>query len=338
MRHLKAFISGCSGPQLDCREFAFFRNEVPCGLILFKRNCETPEQVRHLCASFREAVEDEDALVLIDQEGGRVQRMGPPVWRAFPPAHAFAALYEKDTDVGLNAARSCARLIAEDLRAAGISVNCAPVIDIPAPGAHDIIGDRAYGTDTETVTALGRAVASGYLDGGILPVIKHIPGHGRALADSHVSLPTIACSHAELSAADFVPFRLLADLPIAMTAHILIPDIDRSAPVSASGIAVSHIIREEIGFDGLLLCDDLGMGALSGAMQDRARGVIGAGCDVALQCSGDFDEMQDVAAAVPPLAGDALRRFEAAVMRRTAPAAFDLAHAEALLAKAAALA
>jgi beta-N-acetylhexosaminidase len=328
---LRAFISGCEATRLTASERAFFRDTRPCGFILFKRNCEDADQIRALIGDFRKAVDDSSAMVLIDQEGGRVQRLVPPLCRRYPSARRIAALHGTDAGKGLEAARSGARLIARDLADLGITVNCAPVLDVPVPGAHDIIGDRAYGGTADAIAALGRAVAEGYLEGGILPVIKHMPGHGRAVVDSHASLPVITATRGELRGTDFVPFRALNDMPIGMTAHILIPDIDRLAPASASPKIIQEVIRGDIGFDGLLLCDDLGMGALAGTMQERARAVLDAGCDVALHCGGNFEEMTAVAAVAPELAGEAARRFAAARARIAAPQPFDEARAHVLL-------
>jgi beta-N-acetylhexosaminidase len=327
---LAAFISGCEGLRLTEREIGFFRESRPCGLILFKRNCETADQIRRLTAEFRDAV-GEASLILIDQEGGRVQRLIPPNWSRYPAGRHFGSLHGVDAERGLEAAHFGARLIARDLASLGINVNCAPVLDLPVVGAHDIIGDRAYGTTAEAVAALGRAVAEGYLAGGVLPVIKHIPGHGRARVDSHASLPVIDASHEDLSATDFLPFRALADMPLGMTAHILIPAIDPDRPSSASPKIIGDVIRGEIGFDGFLMCDDLGMGALAGDMRERTRAVLAAGCDVALHCSGIFAEMETVASVAPKLAGDALRRFEAARARIGDPEPFDHARAETLI-------
>jgi beta-N-acetylhexosaminidase len=328
---LRAFISGCEATRLTASERSFFRDARPCGFILFKRNCEDADQIRALVGDFREVVDDPAALILIDQEGGRVQRLVPPVSRRYPAARRFAALHSGDAVKGLEAARSGARLIARDLASLGITVNCAPVLDVPVPGAHDIIGDRAYGNAVDDIAALGRAVAEGYLEGGILPVIKHIPGHGRAVVDSHASLPVINATRGELSATDFVPFRALSDMPLGMTAHILIPDIDKDAAASASSKIIQEIIRGDIGFDGLLMCDDLGMNALSGTVQERARAVLTAGCDVALHCSGNLEQMTAVASIAPELAGEAARRFAAACARIAAPRPFDEVRAEALL-------
>ena len=327
----RAFISGCSGTSLTEGEAAFFREARPCGFILFRRNCESSQQVRALIRSLREAVGSSRPFILIDQEGGRVQRLAPPNWRRYPSGRFFADLYARNPEAGLEAARLGARLIARDLCALGISVNCAPVLDVPVAGAHDIIGDRAYGTSAEQVIALGRAVAEGYLEGGVLPVIKHIPGHGRARADSHEALPVIETSAAELAETDFPPFRALADMPLGMTAHILIPDIDPSRPASASKAIIDGVIRKTIGFDGLLMCDDIGMGALTGRMEDRAGAVLDAGCDVVLHCSGKLAEMEAVASVTPELAGDAARRFAAACNRLSEPQPFDEERAIALL-------
>jgi beta-N-acetylhexosaminidase len=332
-----AFISGCEGLALSEREMAFFREVRPCGLILFKRNCGDAGQIRRLVGDFHDATGG-GALVLIDQEGGRVQRLVPPLWQRYPAGRSFGALYGQDTAKGLEAARLGARMIARDLIELGITVNCAPVLDLPVAGAHDVIGDRAYAGTVEAVSALGRAVAEGYMDGGVLPVIKHIPGHGRAKVDSHASLPVIDASRAELSATDFLPFRALADMPLGMTAHILIPAIDAERPSSASPAIVGDVIRGEIGFDGFLMCDDLGMGALAGDMAERTRAVLAAGCDVALHCNGIFEQMQAVASVAPKLSGDAARRFDAARARLAPPAPFDVARAEALIADARAFA
>jgi beta-N-acetylhexosaminidase len=328
---LRAFISGCAGARLTEDEKSFFREAPPCGLILFRRNCDSPDQIRALVAEFHEATGSGESVILIDQEGGRVQRLVPPHWRRYPTGRFFADLYGRDPEKALEAARLGARLIARDLLSLGITVNCAPVLDLPVPGAHDVIGDRAYGATAAQVIALGRAVAEGYLEGGVLPVIKHIPGHGRACADSHVSLPVIDCGRDALEESDFLPFRTLNGLPLAMTAHVLIPAIDSQHPASASPAIIHGVIREAIGFDGLLMCDDIGMGALAGGMEERSRAVLDAGCDVVLHCSGNFSQMTDVAAVTPELSGEAARRFQAARARLIEPAPFDEARAIALL-------
>ena len=332
MAQAKALITGVAGLELGGDERAFLRDARPCGLILFARNCTTPEQIRTLIASVKDAIGDDDLLVLIDQEGGRVQRLRPPLGRALPPASAYANLYGAAPDAALSAARSSARLVAHDLRALGINTNCAPVLDVPVPGAHDIIGNRAYGAGVEQIAALGRAVAEGYMSGGVVPVIKHIPGHGRALADSHLDLPVVTASHTDLSASDFAPFKLLADMPAAMTAHVVFTAIDDANPASTSRKVTDSVIRGEIGFDGLLMSDDLSMKALSGTLRARAEAVIAAGSDVALHCNGDLAEMQAAASGVPVLAGDALRRFKAALAILDSIETFDQASAQAVLA------
>jgi beta-N-acetylhexosaminidase len=319
----KAFISGCAGLSLSEDERAFFAAERPCGLILFARNCATPEQIRAIVASFKDAVGSDEVLVLIDQEGGRVQRLRPPHWRQMPPARAYGLLYRDNPEAAKAAAFAGARLIADELREAGINVNCVPVLDVPQPDAHGIIGDRAYGDDPEVVTAIGRAVVEGTLSGGVLPVIKHVPGHGRAKADSHLSLPRIEASKAELAAIDFCPFHALRDAPLAMTAHVLLPCFDDRRPASVSPVIMSEVIRNRIGLKGLVMSDDIGMQALGGSMASRARDVIAAGCDVALHCSGDLAEMREVASAVPPLTGQSAERFASARARLHAPEAFD---------------
>lgn len=331
MRGLRAFISGCETTCLTEDEKSFFRDSRPCGLILFRRNCENPEQIRALIGQFHGAVGGSDSLVLIDQEGGRVQRLVPPLWHRYPSGRFFATIHTRDPAVALEAAHLGARLIARDLRGLGITVNCAPVLDLPVLGAHDIIGDRAYGSTVGQVTALGRAVAEGYLEGGVLPVIKHIPGHGRAFSDSHLALPVIDASRAELAQTDFQPFRALADMPMAMTAHVLIPAIDPERPASTSQAVIHDVIRQEIGFDGLLMSDDIGMKALSGGMDALSRAVLQAGCDVVLHCSGKLAEMTAVASVTPELSGDAERRFMAARARLIDPAPFDEERAFALL-------
>lgn len=328
---LSAFISGCRGTRLSDKERAFFRETRPCGLILFKRNCEDREQVRALVSSFHDAVGEPGALVLIDQEGGRVQRLKPPHWRQYPPARAFGVLYERDPETGIAAAAACARLIASDLREVGVTVNCAPVADVPVPGAHEVIGDRAYSTSADIVGVLAKAVAQAYLQAGVLPVIKHIPGHGRAQSDSHKALPVIAAGLNELRRCDFPPFITLKEMPLAMTAHVLVPAVDQHAPASTSPEIVREVIRGEIGFDGLLMCDDISMRALKGPIRTNAEAVLAAGCDVVLHCNGDLHEMEAVASAAPELTGKAGARFEAALACLTPPEPQDPGQDEALL-------
>jgi beta-N-acetylhexosaminidase len=270
--------------------------------------------------------------VLIDQEGGRVQRMGPPHWPPYPPGRAYGALAGNDPSYRREIARLGARLIAHDLRAVGIDVDCVPVLDVPVAGAHDVIGDRAYGRDAETVAVLGRAAAEGLIAGGVLPVIKHIPGHGRAGADSHHDLPVVTASREELERQDFVPFRHLADMPLAMTAHVVYTALDPERPATTSPVIISDIIRGHMRYDGLVMSDDLSMNALEGSLAERAEAAFAAGCDMALHCNGRLDEMEAVAAATPELAGEAARRAEAALGRiRHVPEPFDPVEARARL-------
>jgi beta-N-acetylhexosaminidase len=330
---LASFITGLAGLKLDPSEAAVMRAARPCGIILFARNVAEPAQVRRLSEAAREAV-GHDILVLIDQEGGRVRRLRPPHWRELPCAAAYGQLYSADPMDACRAARLAAQLMASDLRAAGINTNCTPVLDVPAPGSHDIIGDRAYGATAQQVAALGRAVAEGHMAGGVLPVIKHVPGHGRATADSHLELPIVTASREELERTDFAPFRACADMPAAMTAHVVYQAIDSGQPASTSARVIAEAVRGSIGFDGLLMSDDLGMQALSGSMAERTGAVLAAGCDVALVCSGDLADTEAAAAVAPPLSGAALDRYEraCAVLRRQQP--FDVAEAEVCLAQA----
>jgi beta-N-acetylhexosaminidase len=328
----RAFIVGLSGTILTPQERAFLRDADPWGLIVFKRNIDTPAQVIGLTSAFREAV-GRDAPVLVDQEGGRVQRLGPPHWPAYPPGAAYGDLYRRDASSGLKAARLGGELIAADLAAVGIDVDCLPIADVPVAGADAVIGDRAYGTNPEQVAAIARAVADGLLAGGVLPVLKHIPGHGRATADSHVGLPVIETDSATLDATDFAAFRPLCDLPLGMTAHVVYTAFDPIAPATTSVTVVRGVIRQAIGFRGLLMSDDISMGALSGSIAERSRAAIAAGCDVILHCNGNLDEMREVADAVPALGGEAAARAEAALSRRTASRGHDLAALRAEFAK-----
>ncbi len=318
----KAFIAGCSGPDLTEDERAFLRDQRPCGLILFARNCVSRDQVKNLTESARACCGDE-MLVLVDQEGGRVQRMGPPEWRAYPPARAFARLYAQNEEEGLRAAHLVTRLMAEDLYELGIDTDCAPVLDVPVAGAHEIIGDRSYGDDAETIIALGRIVAESLLESGVLPVIKHVPGHGRARVDSHKELPVIDAPLEELESVDFKPFAALADMPLAMTAHVVLRAFDEEAPATVSPFIMQEVIRRQIGFKGLIMSDDLNMSALSGEPEDRAKAVLGAGCDVVLHCSGVYADMVRVADAVPMLSDEGQTRFQAARDRLQEPAPYD---------------
>jgi len=318
-----AFISGCAGTSLSDDERAFFAETRPCGLILFARNCQSVSQLRTITEDFRDAVESDAALVLIDQEGGRVQRLRPPQWRQMPPARVYGDLYLYDPEGARAAAFAGGRLIAAELREAGITVNCTPVLDVPEAGSHDIIGDRAFSFDPGVVSNLGRAVVEGTLAGGVLPVIKHIPGHGRAMADSHLSLPRIDASAEELIEVDFRPFMALCHAPLAMTAHVLLTAFDEERPASTSPVIMGEVIRELIGLTGLVMSDDIGMQALGGPFAERAAAVIDAGCDVALHCSGELAEMREVASAVPPLEGESAERFARAIAELGEPQAFD---------------
>jgi beta-N-acetylhexosaminidase len=265
-----AFICSSSGLELTPDEVAFLRESDPWGFILFKRNIDLPEQTRALTDHFRSVV-GRDAPVLIDQEGGRVQRLGPPHWPRYPPARRFGEIYAGDPLSGLAAARWTARLIADDLYRLGITVDCLPVCDVPQPGSHDIIGDRAYAEAPEPVALLARAAITGLMDGGVLPVIKHVPGHGRAHVDSHLSLPVVDTSREDLARIDFVPFAALADAPMAMTAHVVYSALDADAPATLSASVIQSVIREDIGFGGLLMSDDLSMNALAGSLGERRR-------------------------------------------------------------------
>ena len=321
----RAAIFGLAGPALTERERAFFAEADPWGFILFERNVESPGQLRRLVAELRETV-GRAAPVLIDQEGGRVARLGPPHWRVWPPvADLFVG---RDEVTALEALWLRYRLIAAELHGLGIDVNCAPVLDVPAPGGHEVIGDRALGRDGQSVARRGRVVASALKGGGVLPVIKHLPGHGRARTDSHRELPRVDAPVEELRAVDFAPFRALAGEPLGMTAHVVYEALDPECPATLSPRVVS-LIREEIGFEGLLMTDDLEMGALSGPVAERAAKSIAAGCDVALHCSGDLAAMEAVAGAVPELAGEALRRAGRAEAARETPNEIDLVAVEA---------
>lgn len=325
----RAFITGVAGTVISPEERAFLRDALPWGLIVFKRNIENPSQVRALVDSFRSAIGREDAPVLVDQEGGRVQRMGPPAWPSYPPGAAYGKLYDRDPAKGLAAARLGARLIADDLGKIGITADCLPLADVPVPGADPVIGDRAYGEQPAKVAALAGAVAAGLRDGGVLPVLKHIPGHGRATADSHAALPSVDVDRATLEATDFAAFRPLADLPMGMTAHVLFTSIDPVSPATTSAKMIREVIRGSIGFRGLLMSDDISMGALSGSLRDRVRASLAAGCDVALHCNGKMHEMREVAEESPVLAGEPARRAEAALASRRPPKEIDLAAARA---------
>src|SRR5437899_4008126 len=274
---MRAFITGVSGTELTAAEREFIRAERPWGFILFKRNIETPAQVTALVAELRSAVGAADAPVLIDQEGGRVQRLGPPHWPIYPPGAIFGTLYDTDSALGLTAARLSARLIAADLADLGITVDCLPLADVPVAGSDAVIGNRAYGTEPDKVAAVARAVTDGLEQGGVLPVLKHIPGHGRATADSHFRLPTVDAARDELERTDFAAFRPLADLPMAMTAHVVFSALDPAHPATTSATIIQRVIRGVIGFQGLLMSDDVSMNALAGPIAQRSRAIVTAG-------------------------------------------------------------
>jgi beta-N-acetylhexosaminidase len=325
----RAVILGCSGEVLSAFEQDFFRAVDPVGFILFRRNCRSPDQVRDLVHALRDTV-GRAAPVLIDQEGGRVARLQPPHWRLYPSAARLASLPDPSAE---SAARLAARLIAEDLAQLGVTVDCHPVLDLAIPGANPVIGDRAYGSDPGRVARLGRAVCEGLLEGGVLPVLKHIPGHGRARVDSHYGCPFVDSSRDELSTTDLAPFRTLADMPWAMTAHIVYTSFDATAPATLSRQVISEVIRGEIGFDGVLVSDDLSMRALGGGIGERVEQALAAGCDIVLHCNGDPEEMREVAAAAGPILGrteERLARGEA-LRRRRAREGFDRKKAEAQL-------
>lgn len=324
---MRAFICGLLGPDLTANERAFLRAAAPWGVILFARNIETRAQVARLAADIRDAL-GRDAPVLVDQEGGRVQRLKPPQWRAYPCAARFEVA-GADLERAERLAFLGARLIARDLREVGIDVDCLPVLDAPAPQSHAIISDRAYSSDPARIARLGRAAAEGLMAGGVAPVMKHIPGHGRARADSHLELPVVDAPRRELEAVDFPPFKANADLPMAMSAHVVYTAIDPAAPGTWSRTVVGDIIRGAIGFDGLLMTDDLSMKALTGGFRERAERAIAAGCDMVLHCNGDPAEAEPVAQGAPLLSGKALERAERALqcVREVSP--FDVAAAAA---------
>lgn len=328
----RAAVVGVAGLRLTDEERQILRTRPPWGFILFKRNCGSPEQVRQLVAELREASHRPAAPVLIDQEGGRVQRLQPPHWSARPPARQIGALAEVDLAAGREAAFLLARLIAHDLHGLGITVNCAPVLDLALPRRTPAIGDRAFSPDPAIVTALGGSAMAAYLAGGVLPVIKHLPGHGRAQVDSHVALPVVESPRATLAASDWAPFRACAGAPLAITAHVLFPALDRDRPGTLSRTVVEDVIRGEIGFGGALLSDDLSMGALGGSLGERAARARAAGCDIAVHCNGRQDEMIEVLDAAGRFEGEGAARVALALARLAPPDAFDPVAAEARLA------
>lgn len=323
-------VLGCSAEALTAFERGFFAAADPVGFILFRRNCSSPDQVGDLVRALRETVGRDDAPVLIDQEGGRVARLRPPHWRLYPSAARVASLPDSLAE---RTAGLVARLIADDLSRLGITVDCSPVLDLPVSGADPVIGDRAYGSEPGRVARLARAVCNGLLEGAVLPVLKHIPGHGRARVDSHHACPLVDAGRDELSHTDFAPFRALADMPWAMTAHVVYAAVDAAAPATSSRRVIAEIIRGDIGFDGVLVSDDLSMRALGGPLGERARRAIAAGCDLALHCNAKPGEMEEVAAAVAPVSNRAAQRLTEgeALRRQGAASGFDRAEAEAKL-------
>lgn len=326
-------VYGCAGQALTAEERAFFADARPWGFIVFARNIADPTQLRALVEALRETVNDPAAPVLIDQEGGRVARLKPPHWKARVTAAHFGALHAKDPETAREAAYLNARLIAAELALLDINVDCVPVLDVPVEGADDVIGDRAFAREPSVVIDLGRAAIEGMLEGGVLPVMKHVPGHGRAMADSHRSLPRVTEDTELLSATDFVTFRSLNHCPIAMTAHVIYEAVDARRPATTSPKVIRDVIRGEIGFEGLLLSDDLSMEALSGPLSVRTKAALFAGCDLVLHCNGKLMEMREVAEEAKPLDDVALRRADAALGHLTRPDAFDAAAAEARLAE-----
>jgi beta-N-acetylhexosaminidase len=329
----RAFITGLAGTTIAPDERSFLRDARPWGLILFKRNVVDPAQVRALTDEFRSIWGRDDAAVLVDQEGGRVQRLGPPHWPAYPAGAVFGRLYGSVPIVGLEAARLGARLIAADLVALGISVDCLPLGDVPVAGADRVIGDRAYGDTAKQVSEIAAAVAEGLAAGGVLPVLKHLPGHGRATADSHLSLPVVTADRQTLEKTDFAAFRPLASLPLGMTAHVVFTALDPGLPATTSPVIIAEVIRSWIGFSGALMGDDISMGALTGSMAERTRQSLAAGCDLVLHCNGNLDEMEEVASSCGELSGDALARTDKALASRRQPDDIDLAEARAAFAE-----
>jgi beta-N-acetylhexosaminidase len=325
---VRAFITGLAGTKITPAERAFLREASPWALILFKRNILTPQQVAGLISDFREIVGSE-APVLIDQEGGRVSRLGPPHWPAYPPGAAFGRIYQHDAAGAVAVARLGARLIASDLTELGISVDCLPIADIPVHDADPVIGDRAYGSSLGQVVDIARAIAEGLMEGGVLPVLKHIPGHGRATVDSHFKLPVVDAQYGTLAANDFAAFQQLADLPLGMTAHVVYTALDPDHPATTSAAIIDNVIRGFMGFDGALMTDDVSMGALSGSITERTRKARRAGCDLILHCNGNLQQMQMVAENCGDLAGAAAERAARALRTRRSPGPMDASHARA---------
>ena len=320
-----ALISGCAAHSLSSEEVKFFAKANPWGLILFKRNCESPDQIKSLTAQFRAAVGRKDAPVFIDQEGGRVQRLGPPSnsWRKYPSASEFGKLYDRCALLAFRTVRNSGRLMAEELYDIGITSSCLPVLDIPQPGSHDVIGNRAYSLRPDQVISLSRMHTAGLMDGGILPVMKHIPGHGRSTVDSHLDLPVVNASRQELERVDFLPFAAFADCPMAMTAHVIYTALDPQNPATLSRKVIKDVIRKTMNFNGLLMTDDLSMKALGGSFAEKVERALAAGCDMLLHCNGVLAEMEEVAAHAGALEGKPMRRAKQALKARRKPLPYD---------------
>lgn len=323
MSESKAFISGCKGLTITPDEKAFFADERPWGFILFGRNIGEASQIADLTASLRDSIGNPDAPVLIDQEGGRVQRIRPLLVQQYPNGAAIGEIYRREREQGLRAAWLMSRLHAFDLMRLGITIDCLPVLDVPIEGSSEVIGNRAYGYDPHAVAEIGAAAAAGLKAGGMLPVMKHMPGHGRAFVDSHHKLPVVDVPFEELAKSDFLPFVAMKDELMGMSAHIVFTAIDPHNPATTSAKVVRDVIRGHIGFDGLLMSDDVSMNALAGNIEERARGIIAAGLDLVLHCHGIMDEMDQVARVVPVIAGDRLRRVQAVEVGFARPDASD---------------
>lgn len=318
----RAILLAPAGAELAAAEQAFFASRQPLGFILFARNCQSRAQLAALVRALREAVGRAQAPVLVDMEGGRVARLAPPHWPAFPAAAWFGELYQQDPQAACAAAFASAQRMGGELAALGISWNAAPVLDMPQEDSNPIIGDRAYADQPKPVIALARAACAGLMAAGILPVMKHMPGHGRAKEDSHLTLPRISASAKTLQQHDFIPFKALADLPLAMTAHLVYQAYDALNPATCSPVLIQNLIRGELGFDGLLMSDALEMEALSGSLASRARKALAAGCDIVLHGSGVLAEMKDICQTIPPLTPAALARLARAKAVALPPAGF----------------
>ncbi len=333
----KALIVGVPGPDLDSATRRLLTDIDPLGFILFARNVENPAQVRALVADLRNTIGRADAPVLIDQEGGRVARLKPPHWRAAPPASVFGRLAARNPEGAKRAVHLNAQLIGAELAALGINVDCAPVCDVPAADADPIIGDRAFATDPETVAVLARCFCAGLSAAGVLPVIKHIPGHGRAEVDSHKALPRVTAAGGDLAQHDFAPFAALSDIkapvPWAMTAHVIYTAHDAQAPATLSGRVIADVIRGTIGFSGIVISDDLSMQALSGPFAARAQDALAAGCDLALHCNGKADEMAQVAEGCTSIGAATAKRLKASLGALSTGTDFDHENALATLAE-----